>query len=152
MDLIEEKMRAIQWEYADKDLGALGALRERIEQTGRKNGLISYTDLVTGIPFHYPNINHGAPHYIQVFGEWTGLDRRIIGNCLAYISMESYIEAGFMASALVVARLEAKPSEMFFQWMEELGALPDLSEYAVLKFWTEQVRRAHQWYRYGKKI
>jgi hypothetical protein len=57
-----------------------------------------------------------------------------------------------MASALVIGRDESKPSESFFQWMEELGVLPDLHEMTVLKFWSEQVKKAHQWYRYGKKL
>jgi hypothetical protein len=152
MDLIEKRMDAIAWEYADKDLSAIAELTRRIGETGRKFGLISYTDLVTGIPFHYPNINSGQPHFISVFGEWSGLDRRIVGDCLGYISVQSYKQAKFMASALVIARLESKPSDIFFEWMKELGALPSTSEMAVLKFWSEQVNKAHHWYKYGKQV
>jgi hypothetical protein len=57
-----------------------------------------------------------------------------------------------MASALVIARLESKPSDIFFKWMVSLNIIPDLSEDSVLKFWTEQVKKAHHWYKYGKKI
>lgn len=152
MDPIEKHMDAIVWEYADKDLTAIDVLTNRIAETGRKFGLISYTDLVAGIPFHYPNIDSGQPHFISVFGEWSGLDRRIVGDCLGYISMQSYKQAKFMASALVIARLESKPSDIFFEWMKELGALPSTSEMAVLKFWSEQVGKAHQWYKYGKQV
>jgi hypothetical protein len=152
MDPIEKRMSEIEWEYADKDLSAIAQLTDRIAETGRKFGLISYTDLVSGIAFNYPNINSGKPHFISVYGEWTGLDRRIIGDCLGYISTQSYKEAKFMASALVVARLESKPSDIFFGWMQELGALPKLSEMAVLEFWSVQVKKAHQWYKYGKQI
>ena len=152
MDAIESRMDAIVWEYADKDLAAIAELTNRIAETGRKFGLISYTDLVSGVPFHYPNIDSGQPHFISVFGEWSGLDRRIVGDCLGYISMQSYKEAKFMASALVIARLESKPSDIFFEWMKELGALPSTSEMAVLKFWSEQVNKAHQWHKYGKQV
>jgi hypothetical protein len=152
VDPIEKRMDETEWEYGDKDLAAIDELSSRIAATGKKFGLISYTDLVSGVAFHYPNINNGQPHFISVFGEWTGLDRRIIGDCLGYVSMRSYKEAKFMASALVIARTESKPSDMFFQWMQTLGVLPKLDEMSVLKFWSEQVAKAHQWYKYGKKI
>ena len=66
--------------------------------------------------------------------------------------MESYLEAEFMASALVMGRAESKPSDSFFEWMEYLNVLPNLKEETVLAFWSEQVKKAHHWYKYGKKI
>ena len=66
--------------------------------------------------------------------------------------MQSYLTAGFMASALVIARLESKPSDIFFEWMKDLGVLPDLKEDTVLAFWSNQVKKSHHWYKYGKKI
>ena len=152
MDTITNKLNAIKWEYADKDPVALAELQKRIEETGKNFSLISYSDLVKGIEFHYPNINDGEAHRISNYEGWSGLDRRIIGDCLGYISMQSYIKAGFMASSLVVARLESKPSGIFFEWMKSLGALPDTKEDTILAFWTGQVKKSHQWYKYGKKI
>lgn len=151
MDPVIAKLNAITWEYADQDLDAIAELRTRIEQAGRKFGLISYTDLVKGIDFHYPNINQGQPLRINVY-EWSGLERRIIGDCLGYISRESYLASGFMASALVIARMESKPSDIFFEWMRTLGVLADIKEDTVLAFWVEQVKKAHHWYKYGKRI
>lgn len=46
MDPIIAKLNTIKWEYADKDLNAISELKNRIEETGRKFGLISYTDLL----------------------------------------------------------------------------------------------------------
>jgi hypothetical protein len=152
MDLISTALEAVRWQYADQDLAAIQTLTERIRLTGRKFGLISYTDLVDGVEFRYSSINNGAPHHINVWGEWTGLDRRIIGDCLGYISKSSYLEAGFMASALVIARQESKPSDIFFEWMKDLGVLANLREDTVLAFWSDQVKRAHHWYRYGKQL
>jgi hypothetical protein len=153
MDPVAEQLRAINWEYADKDLEALSELRRRVEETGRKFGLISYTDLVRGVEFHYPNLNDGEPYFVNTYtDEWSGIDRRIVGDCLGYISMESYSKAGFMASALVIGRLESQPSDIFFRWMESLGILPDMSVNTVLAYWTAQVKKAHHWYKYGKKI
>lgn len=150
-DELEKKLRAIQWKYADKDMEALSILRDRIAETGRKFGLISYSDLVSGIEFHYPNINDGKPYHIKTY-DWSGLDRKIIGDCLGYLSKESYLEAGFMCSALVIGREESMPSETFFEWMKYLDVLPNLKKDTVLNFWQEEVKKAHQWYKYGKQI
>lgn len=151
MDPIAHKLNDIEWEYADKDMTALAELRQRVQETGRTFRLISYTDLVKGVDFHYPNISDGNAYRINIY-DWSGLDRRIVGDCLGYISKESYLEAGFMASALVIARLESKPSDIFFEWMKNLGVLPNVREDTVLAFWSEQVKKAHHWYKYGKKI
>jgi hypothetical protein len=102
------------------------------------------------VTFHLPNIRNGEPYTISVY-DWTGLDRRIIGEFLGYISMESYEEAGFMASALVVNKLEYQPSDIFFEWMRQLGVLPDLNEDTVLAFWADQVNKGHNWYKSHRK-
>lgn len=150
-DPIQAALDAVEWEYADRDLAAIDELTKRIADTGRKFGLISYSDLVKGIEFHYPNINSGRPYRIDTY-DWSGLDRRITGDCLGYISWRSYTQAKFMASALVIARLESKPSDIFFSWMEQLGVLPDTREDTVLTFWSQQVKKAHHWYKYGRQI
>ncbi|MDE2839832.1 MAG: hypothetical protein OXM03_04315 [Chloroflexota bacterium] len=144
------KLRSLTWEYAPHDLDALAVLRERIADTGKRFGLISYTDLVRGVSFHYPNINSGEAYRIETY-DWSGLDRLIIGDCLGYLAKESYIDAGFFSSALVIGRLESRPSDNFFEWMESLEVLPDTRENTILRFWTEQVRLAHHWFAYGKR-
>src|SRR3954465_5417895 len=101
MDEIAQKMAEIGWIYADKDPNALAILEERIADTGRKLGLITYSELVKGVDFRLPNIRKGEPYRIQIYG-WSGLDRAILGEFLGYISSRSYDKAGFMASALVV--------------------------------------------------
>lgn len=150
-DPIQTQLDIIQWEYGDKDPAAIKELTARIEKTGRMFSLISYSDLVRGVAFHFPNIGNGEAYYIHTH-DWTGLDRRIIGDCLGYISWKSYSQWKFMASALAIARLESKPSDLFFEWMETLGVLPDLNESTVLEFWASQVKKAHHWYRYGKQL
>jgi hypothetical protein len=147
---ITHRLREIVWQYADRDPIALSILRGRIAETGRTFGLISYSDIVKGIDFHYPNINGGNSYRIDTY-DWSGLDRRIIGDCLGYLSAESFLEAGFMCSALVIGRDKSKPSDIFFEWMHQLGVLPDTNEDTVLTFWSEQVNKAHRWYKYGER-
>jgi len=146
MDELAQKFRAVQWTYADKDPGARAELTRRIADAGGRLGLITYSDLVRGVTFHLPNIRNGEAYTISVY-DWTGLDRRIIGEFLGYISMESWEEGGFLASALVVNKQEYKPSDIFFEWMRQLGVLPDLREDTVLAFWADQVNKGHNWYR-----
>lgn len=145
-----DKLRAIKWQYADRNPAVLDELRQRIANVGKHFGLISYSDLVDGVAFSYPNINHGEPFWITP-GNWSGLHRKIIGEALGYISMETYFEAGLMASALVIGRVESKPSDIFFDWVVELGLLPSMREDDVLRYWSDQVNKAHHWYKYGKK-
>jgi hypothetical protein len=150
MDEIAKKMAEIEWIYGDKDPNALTVLEERIADTGRKLGLITYADLVKGVDFHLPNINRGEAYRIQIY-DWSGLDRAILGEFLGYISTRSYREAGFMASALVVNATGYEPSEQFFEWMEKLGVLPDTSKDRVLAFWADEVHKAHNWFRSGRR-
>ena len=97
MDEIAERMRSVEWSYADNDPLSLSALRDRIASVGRDLKLITYSTLVSDLEFRLPNIQHGAPYRIRV-DDWSGLDRAIVGEFLGRISTDTYIEAGFMAS------------------------------------------------------
>jgi hypothetical protein len=146
VDNVLIQMKTVQWMYADKDLNTVAILEQRIAETGRKLGLITYSQLAHGVAFHLPDIKNGEPYHIQTY-DWTGLDRAIIGEFLGFISMRSYEQADFMASALVVNALEYKPSWHFFEWMRSLNVLPDMNDDTVMAFWAEQVNRSHNWYR-----
>lgn len=144
-DQIDAQISAIQWRYAGNDPQALTEIRKRIITTGQNRGLITYSDLVQGIIFRLANIRHGAPYEIDVTN-WTGLDRNLVGDFLGYISGESYRVGEFFATALVVGKVENKPSDHFFAWMKHLRILPDLKESTVLAFWGDQVTKAHAYY------
>lgn len=142
---LQQKFRQVQWMYADKDPTARAELARRIIEAARKQRLLTYSELVRGVIFRLPNIRNGEPYQIHVY-DWTGLDRRIIGEFLGYLSMESFEEGGFLVSALVVGKQENEPSIIFFEWMRELGVLPDLKQDTRDAFWVEQVSKAHAWY------
>jgi hypothetical protein len=143
------RMQDTTWTWADKDPKALEALEQRIAETGRQLAMITYSDLVRGIDFHLPNVRNGEPYRVSIY-DWSGFDRGMVGDFLGYISARSYCKHGFMASALVVNRMEYKPSDLFFDWMAKLQVLPDTGEATVLKFWIEQVNKAHTWYKAGR--
>lgn len=145
MDDIARTMAAIQRKYGNKDPLALAELEQRIADAGRKLAMVTYSDLVRGVSFTLPSVKGGQPFQINTY-EWSGLDRAILGEVLGYISTRSYRNYGFMASSLVVNKAEYKPSDHFFQWMKTLDVLPDLDEDTVLRFWIEQVNKAHNWY------
>jgi hypothetical protein len=144
------KMRAINWKWADKDPQALAALEEKIAAAGRNLQMITYSDLVKGVEFHLPNVRNGEAYRIPIHN-WSGFDRGMLGEFLGYISMRSYCAHGFMASSLAVSRQEYKPSDLFFEWMVRLNVLPNTNEETVLKFWIEQVNKAHNWYKAGRE-
>ncbi len=135
-----------EWAFAPNDKGACAELAERIARTGRLGtNLISYSNLVAGVSFNLPTVNGGAPYQIDTHN-WEGLDRRIIGDFLGYISAASYKAGDFMATALVVGLANNQPSDIFFEWMHELNVLPSLTNASIEKFWVEQVSKAVAWY------
>ena len=148
---IVRKFNEIEWPYAPYDHEARKQMAERIARTGRLGAnLISYSNLVAGIAFNLPNVNGGKPFEIDTHN-WRGLDRRIVGDFLGYISSVSYKEAGFMATSLVVSLEENQPSYIFFEWMKDLGILENLSEKAIEKFWVGEVTKAVAWYKKNPK-
>jgi hypothetical protein len=152
LDKIAQKLAEWQWNYAPQDPTAYTKLEKRIAETGRKLSLITYSDLVQGIEFHVPSAYGGHGHYMNITGNgFTGLDRHILGDFLGQISCNSYCKYGFMANALVVNRAEYRPSSIFFDWMEWLNVLPDKKDDTILKFWTEELNKAHNWYKSQRK-
>jgi len=99
MDAVARRMMEVKWSFADKDANALDTLAQRIADAGRREDVVTYSDLVRGLEFHLPTVQNGIPYRIDVH-DWSGLDRSIIGEFLGYLSMQTYIEHGFMASGL----------------------------------------------------
>jgi hypothetical protein len=146
---IVAKMMDNSWKWADQDLNALLELEKRIADTGKNEDLITYSDLVRGVTFNLPTVNGGKPFQITSH-DWTDLNRAILGDFMGYISTRSFATHGFMASALVVNKIgDQKPSDIFFRWMQYLGVLPDGKPSTRDKFWSNEVKKAHQWYRTG---
>jgi hypothetical protein len=142
-DPIGDALNAIAFKWANEDPDALLALERRIAAAARNQGLISYTDLVAGVSFQLPTVHDGRPFHIT---EWTDLHRAIIGDFLGLVNVRSWAEHGFLASALVVDRVEMKPSRIFFSWAQEHALGGRSSESAVLEFWVNQVKQAHAYY------
>lgn len=146
MDPILTQMEAVNWTYADKDPAALAELRKRLQAAARKTKMLRYSELADGVEFRLPQIKGGDPYYITTW-DWSGLDRRIIGEFLGYLSMESWREGQFMISAIVIGGVDYQPSDHFFEWMKELGVLSNLKQETVFAFWSEQVKKAFAFYK-----
>jgi hypothetical protein len=132
------------WHYGDKDPDALEALEKRVADVGRRRGLLTYSQLVQGIEFNLPNIA-GGPRFIDI-GDWTDLDRAMVGSFLGYMSLRSYEEAGFFSSALVVTKLDGSPSEGFYALLRELGLIASSKSDKAMYIWADHVAKAHTWY------
>lgn len=138
------------WTYATRDLKALNQMRERLINIGSRYGLISYTDLVKGITFKMNGVHDGNTFQITP-DNWCGLYRRIVGDMLGYLSLETFNNHGFWCSAMVIGRAESQPSDIFFQWMVDLEVIDGKDDSYVLPFWSQQVAKAHKHYRKVKR-
>ena len=55
MDHIAQQLASRNWTYGDGDPSALALMKEKIAQTGRKAGLLTYGQLLRGITFRLRN-------------------------------------------------------------------------------------------------
>lgn len=149
---IISRMDEFEYPYASNDLNnVVQEFQDRICRTARLGtSLISYSNLVAGINFRFQNVNDGKPFVIDV-QDWHGLHRRVVGDCLGYLCYISYRDYDFMASALVAGLAQNRPSDIFFEWMNDLGVIPNLTEDAITRFWVDEVTKAVTWYKQNPK-
>ena len=145
MTTTTDRFRKIAWHYAPGDGAARGEVGRRLARVGRERQLISYSDLVAGVTFRLPNVQGGDPLCLGV-PDWTDLHRAIIGDFLGYLSMESWQRGEFLASALAVSKATTEPSEGFRALLKEIDLLPAGGKMELIIFWSEQVRKAHDWF------
>lgn len=150
MSTIRERLSDERFPYAEQDLRAAAVLAHRIAEVGRRREgeTVTYSDLVADVQFQLETVNGGRPYVIRT-ESWTALDRSIVSDFLGYISKQTYLEGEFFAGAMVVQKDEGgsgMPSRPFFDWAVKLGALSDLSDASVTRFWLDQLRKAHAWY------
>lgn len=147
MDDVKRRLASYQWPYADSDSRAKGLLTDRILEAARRQKLITYSDLVSGVTFEMRNVNDGRPFAIT---EWTDLHRAIIGDFLGRISADSYVNAGIFLSAVVVTKDDGTPGFGFANFMRELGILSGRSQAAELECWVREVQKVYEWGRKSK--
>jgi len=133
------------WRYAHQDDSARAELGSRIAAAGRRQGLITYSDLVRGVAFHLPTLTE--PRHSTDPADWQDLDRAIVGDFLGYLSMESYALGGFFSSALVVGKLDGTPGEGFFALLKELGLISSSKADKAMYLWADHVDKAHTYYK-----
>jgi hypothetical protein len=146
MDSTLKKFRALPWHYAPADSAARFELKQRLARVGRGEQLVTYSDLVAGVTFRLPNVQGGHPFQLGV-PDWTDLHRAIIGDFLGYLSMESWEQGRFLASALAVSKTTTEPSEGFRALLKEVDLLPAGGKTELILFWSDQVRKAHAWFK-----
>lgn len=145
MDRVAQRLAQYSWPYADQDPSALAEIGRRVAEAGRKQELITYSELVTGIDFHIPSVNHGRPVRLGV-PEWTDLHRAIIGDFLGRLCVDTWADGQFIGSALVVAAEARQPSFGYTDFMKQLGLLRGNSESEFLQHWVSETHKAYEWY------
>lgn len=144
-DPVAHRLAEFPWPYASQDPRALAEIANRVAATGRAQDLITYSDLVKGMDFNLPSVNHGAPLRLGV-PEWTDLHRAIIGDFLGRLCVDTYRDGRFMGSALVVASETRQPSEGYRELMRQLGLLRGRSDAEFLAHWIPETQKAYDWY------
>lgn len=139
------RLAAMTFHY-DGDMKANREIARRIAKCARRNGVITYSELVQGIDFRLPNVAAGAPFQLGELGEWTDLDRAVLGSVLGRISADSYLRAEFLASAVAVSKSSREPSEGFKQLVQEAGLLRNPRGDDFVLFWSEQLQKAYDWF------
>ena len=133
-------LESMNWGWPEQDPKAVDELRHRIEETARREDVITYSDLVRDATFNIPTINDGVPFQI-VTGDWSELDRSLVGDFLGYLSYESYVRSGVFISALVVTQDERQPGPGFDQLMHETGMLTRKGDEAAAVCWAQEVQK-----------
>lgn len=139
------KQNSRQWKYLDLDDPAIAILEDRIAACGKRDGLLTYTDLAKGVCFNLKTCSG----YVINTPNWTPMDSEIIGEYLSYISIQSYANYGFMASALVFREDLNQSSPPFFDLARAEGWLVGKTKNKNVQddFWMNEVRKAHIHYR-----
>lgn len=142
---IPRELRVRRWPYADGSAAAVAELGRRIAEVGRREGTISYSDVVRGIELRLPNVHDGHPFELGV-PDWPDLDRAILGELLGKLSLDSLDRGDFLASAVVTSKVSGEPSEGFWALVSELGFFQSSNEEKRALYWSDGLRRAHEWY------
>ena len=145
MDRIAERFGQQVWAYAEHDLDAGAEISRRVAEIGRRRGLLTYSELVSGIDFRLPNVLGGHPQRLGV-PEWSDLHRAIIGDFLGHLCMETYLQGGFMGGVLVVGADTRQPSDGYRNLMKSLGVLQGNGELEFLAHWAQETNKAYDWY------
>lgn len=138
-------LSSMKWKFAEYDPGALDELERRIEETARRQDLITYSDLARGVSFTLPTVNYGAPFEIDT-SDWSELHRAVIGDFLGYLSYQSYLRYEVFISALVVTKDKRQPGFGFAELMRETKVLARSGNDAAVECWALEVRKVYKAY------
>ncbi|MCA1839505.1 MAG: hypothetical protein LC723_04135 [Actinobacteria bacterium] len=143
-DDIQARFGRFKRRYAEGDPDALREFEARIATAGRNRSLITYSELVDGMPLNLSNLKE-SPRHIDV-SDWQELDRTIVGESLGYAAMRSYELGKFFSSSLVVSKHDGSPGDGFYNLLKDLGLIPNRQSTRALDLWADHVAKAHTWY------
>ncbi len=146
MDSISDRFAAIPWRYAPHNLTTLVAIERCIAAKARVGKSLTYSDVADGIAFSLPTPR--APMLRIDVRRWRSLDRLVVGEILAYVSMRSFAQGKFFPSAVVVRKGRQPTSGPgFHNPVCTLGRLPGKRETPrAVQSWRDQLDRTCEWY------
>ena len=127
--------------YLNESDPALDVLQQRIFDAGAKQSFLTYTELVENVEFNPKSL--GAKYFIT---EMHPVNVALIGEYLDYISSCSQARFGFLASALVVSKIDNAPGPGFYVLAKELSLLSKPGKNEQDLFWISEVQKAYAHY------
>jgi len=131
-------LESFESDYAQHDSETVELLKKRISEYASHGTPVSYSLLVSGITFY---IN--GDKYIIDTHNWSGLDRRIVGDYLFQIIKDEYRKLGILSTMIVFSQESQEPSQIVQDWLKEIGAYRG----DWLKFWSGETKKVVEYYK-----
>lgn len=146
-EFIHEKIGGFSADHSPRarNQAAIDELYQRIRRRAKARGMMSYSELVRGIKFECPEL-YSEPFEIVTF-DWKGADRKFIGGTLAQMLTETILETRCIITSIIVDANANAPSKILFDWLYDVGVLPDLNVSTVDSFWVHHVKQTHEWFK-----
>ena len=130
-------------ENDDHDPIVLAELKRRVAKVAAAGDTITYGDLAKGVEVQ---VDGDVMPLVDDVSKFTRNEIAHVGDLLCRISAESYVEAGLMASVVVVGRGGEVPGKGFFAWAKSMGAIRGMDEETKASFCFTQRQAARRFF------
>jgi len=120
--------------FAKDNASAITKFKNKIQIAAQSGGMLTYSQLVNGVTF---TINE-QDRVIDTL-TWQNIDRRVVGDLLAYITLEWYKELEIVPTMIIVEQKDGTPSQISQNWLRDMEAYRG----QFLDFWISEVSKTH---------
>ncbi len=141
----EVASRVTEWLKGNEghDPIVLAEFKRRIATAAAQGETLTYARLADGVEIQ---VDGNVRPLVSDVLDWTRGERAYVGDLLCRISADSYVEAGLMASVVVVGAGGKVPSKGFFTWAKSMGAIRGMDEETKSAFCFTQRQAARRFF------